>query len=127
MNEFELSNQLLVWLLFAMAVLLMAVGGVAVMLYRSHLSARQDLGHLSAQLNVFAHASIEVARAVDGLISNEPKRDNAVASRRWLLDEARARLADGEDLALISQRLRLNDDEISLLHRLVLLQQISTD
>ena len=96
------------------------VGGSAVMGYVLLLvqSARQNrrIAALQQQLDVFVDTSINVARCVDRLTHEGGSQDVAnVASRRWVLREARNRLDKGESVTEIAVPLGLSRDEMRLL------------
>ena len=124
MSEYDLSNNLLSAGLLISSILLFGVSLFGFWLYRANLSTRRDLDTLAAQLDVFTETSILVARSVDTLSRSGQTLDRVVSSRRWLIDEARKRLSEGGELEQIGQCLGLNEDEISLLHRVCLQQQV---
>jgi len=81
-------------------------------------SARQhrQIQQLQAQLEIFVDSSINVARSVDLLLKQGNSTSLAnVASRRWVLAEARKRINGGEDLHDVAQPLGLSSDEARLL------------
>ncbi len=81
-------------------------------------SARQNrqIRQLQAQLEVFVDSSINVARSVDVLLKQGHSTSLAsVASRRWVLAEARKRINSGEDLQDVARPLGLSSDEARLL------------
>ena len=96
------------------------IGGVAITGYVLLLvqSARQHkrITELQAQLEVFVDTSINVARCVDRLTRQGNSQEIAnVASRRWVLREARTRLDKGESVNDIAVPLGLSRDEMRLL------------
>ncbi len=96
------------------------VGGSAVLGYVLLLvqSARQHrrITELQQQLEVFVDTSINVARCVDRLTHEGGSQEIAnVASRRWVLREARNRMDQGESVTEIAVPLGLSRDEMRLL------------
>ncbi len=96
------------------------VGGVTVLGYALLLaqSSRQHrrITELQQQLEVFVDTSINVARCVDRLTHDGGSQEIAnVASRRWVLREARNRLEKGESVTEIAVPLGLSRDEMRLL------------
>ena len=96
------------------------IGGSAVLGYVLLLvqSARQHrrITLLQKQLEVFVDTSINVARCVDRLTRDGGAQEVAnVASRRWVLREARNRLDKGESVTDIAVPLGLSRDEMRLL------------
>ncbi len=96
------------------------VGGVTVLGYALLLvqSSRQHrrITELQQQLEVFVDTSINVARCVDRLTHDGGAREVAnVASRRWVLREARNRMDKGESVTEIAVPLGLSRDEMRLL------------
>ncbi|MEM7100300.1 MAG: hypothetical protein AAF541_18685 [Pseudomonadota bacterium] len=100
--------------------------GVAVWMFLQNRAARSQLSILSEQLEVFTRSSIEVAKTVTRLLDGQDLREiqTHVSSRRWVVDEARARLDDGQPLDQVAGSLGLNHDEVSLLHRLCLSKEL---
>ena len=102
------------------SILIAIVGGSAVLGYVLLLvqSARQHrrICTMQKQLEVFVDTSINVARCVDRLTHEGGSREVAnVASRRWVLREARNRLDQGENITEIAAPLGLSRDEVRLL------------
>ncbi len=102
------------------SLLITIIGGVAVTGYVLLLvqSARQHkrIAELQDQLEVFVDTSINVARCVDRLTRQGGSQEIAnVASRRWVLREARNRLDKGESVNDIAVPLGLSRDEMRLL------------
>lgn len=106
--------------MFSFAVLgVMGVAGVVGYVLLLVQSARQHkrIAQLQAQLDVFIDTSITVARSVDRLsqTGNSGEVKN-VASRRWVLQEAKTRMNKGETLLDIAVPLGLSRDEVRLLN-----------
>lgn len=86
-------------------------------------SLERRLQHLQDQVDMFTDSSIQVARAVDRMSKKLPTNPQpvasgskrAVASRRWVLSQARERMEQGEELLDISAPLGLCRDEVRLL------------
>ena len=101
-------------------VLVGIIGGCAMLGYVMLLvqSARQhrQIQQLQSQLEMFVDSSISVARSVDVLLKQGHTASLAnVASRRWVLAEARKRVNRGEDLQEVARPLGLSSDEARLL------------
>lgn len=77
----------------------------------------KTIAALEAKLDVFVDTSINVARSVDHLSNRGPRTEIAEAnsSRRWLIEEARTRLKQGEEVVSIGRALGLSGDEVRLL------------
>ena len=93
--------------------------GLSLLLVHQHRNVKEmqhNVLALQAQLSLFTDTSINVARSVDKLLhlQSQPKPNNQ-ASRRWLLDEAKARLAEGAEVKDVAIPLGLCRDEIRLL------------
>ena len=90
--------------------------GLIVLIHRSIKQGKQ-LSALEAQLDVFVDTSISVARSVDRLLHQGSSGDIAnVASRRWVLQEAKTRMAQGESVLDVAAPLGLSKDEVRLLN-----------
>jgi hypothetical protein len=77
----------------------------------------KQIDALKAQLDIFADSSIRVAQSVDRLVQHGKQNDSmTVASRRWILQEAKTRLQNGESLLDIAAPLGLSRDEVRLLN-----------
>ena len=77
----------------------------------------KQLADLQAKLEIFVDSSINVARSVDRVVNRASDSDTVVpiASRRNLVQEARARIAQGDDLLGTARTLNLSGDETRLL------------
>lgn len=77
----------------------------------------KQLADLQAKLDIFVDSSINVARSVDRVVNQTSATDRVVpiASRRNLLQEARTRIAQGDDLMGTAKTLKLSGDETRLL------------
>ncbi len=117
---------LVVVCVFALTVLAIVLGLVFVLIV--HQRQRREIEALRAQLQVFVDTSINVARCVDSLVvqrgalgtqssaaDSKPPQHRAVASRRWLLAEARQRLDAGTSLEELALTLGLHKDELKIL------------
>lgn len=114
-------------LLGGSALILLLLTAALVYLYTQHRRQMQVVAQLQQQLDVFVHTSINVARCVDRLaISAQPDAvdgstlqdggsPKTVASRRWLVAEARNRLEAGTSLEETRLTLGLHRDELKLL------------
>jgi hypothetical protein len=102
-------------------ILLATLGGACIcgytLLLLQSIRQHKQITDLQAQLDVFVDTSINVARSVDRLVHNggSDKLVN-VASRRWILQEAKSRLNGGESLLDIATPLGLSKDEVRLLN-----------
>ena len=77
----------------------------------------QQIKALEVQLDVFVDTSISVAQSVDRLIhQGGPGEIANVASRRWVLQEATTRMAQGESVLDVAAPLGLSSDEVRLLN-----------
>ena len=78
----------------------------------------QRLNDLSSHMDMFVEASVNVARGVDQLMYKqgpEQSAPNGTASRRWILNEAQTRLAEGQAMEKVIAPLGLSRDEARLL------------
>ncbi len=94
-----------------------ALLGVTVYVLLQNKAQQKRIDTLHEQLNIFVDTSIHVARCVDQLVrkdSPEPAH-RAVASRRWLVAEAKQRLSAGTALDEVGLTLGLQKDELRLL------------
>jgi predicted membrane metal-binding protein len=108
MSEFSL-------LILAAAGTVVASGFIGLIL-RSVWQAKQ-IKALEVQLNIFVDTSISVAQSVDRLIHQSGSGEIAnVASRRWVLQEAKTRMAHGESVLDVAAPLGLSKDEVRLLN-----------
>lgn len=102
--------------------ILLATTGVAcitgyLLLLVQNLKQHRKIDALQAQLDVFVESSIGVGRAVDRLLHQGGSNEVAnVASRRWVIQEAKDRLRQGESLADVAAPLGLSKDEMRLLN-----------
>ena len=96
------------------SLLCFVAGGVGLLVRSARL--RRELVALRSDVNVFTEASIRVAQTLDGLMQGdvEPRGANQ-ASRRYLINQAREGVRDGEPLATLAERLGLSHDEVALL------------
>jgi hypothetical protein len=87
------------------------------LLLRQHRAQSRQIAELSAKLDVFVQTSIDVARCVDQVVTSGVKEQSVstVASRRWLITEARERIAQGQKISDIAVPLGLSKDEVHLL------------
>ena len=99
-------------------ILLFTVAGscaFAMLLVENRRRARQ-VDELTRKLDIFLETSIGVARTVDRLTVHGPTESpSTVASRRWIVAEAKQRVSDGESLKEVIAPLGLSRDEESLL------------
>ena len=100
--------------------LLFAVSTVGAIVYwqgRKFQAYELRVTELQEQLALYAEASVNVARCVDALVNRGESEDvQEHASRRWVLEEAKARLERGSDLNEIAIPLGLSRDEVRLLN-----------
>ena len=78
----------------------------------------QRLNDLSSHMDMFVEASVNVARGVDQLMYKQGPEQSApkgTASRRWILNEAQTRLAEGQAIEKVIAPLGLSRDEARLL------------
>ncbi len=103
------------WILFALLGATAVAGYVGLLV--QCLRQNKQIDELRMQLDVFADSSIRVAQSVDRLLQHG-LQDNAinVASRRWILQEAKSRLQNGESVIDIAAPLGLSRDEVRLLN-----------
>ncbi len=87
--------------------------GLCLFCVRQH----KQIETLKTQLDVFVDSSIRVAQSVDQLLQHPQDSDRMnVASRRWVLQEAKSRVQNGESVVDIAAPLGLSRDEMRLLH-----------
>ncbi len=93
-----------------------AVLGYVLLLVQSARQQKQ-IRELQAHLDIFVDTSINVARSVDRLMQQGDAGKIAnVASRRWVLQEAKTRMRQGESVLDIAGPLGLSKDEVRLLN-----------
>jgi len=105
--------------------LLLALLAGLVYLFVQYRLQRRHLCDLQQQLQVFVDTSINVARCVDQMAihngagqrtqTDGPVANQAGASRRWLLAEAKHRLQAGTPLEEAGMSLGLHRDELRML------------
>ena len=88
--------------------------GLGFVIYVSREQA-QTIADLEAKLDVFVDTSINVARSVDKLSAQGVEPKDTISSRRWLMEEARTRVKQGEHAVAIGRSLGLSGDEVRLL------------
>ena len=81
---------------------------------------QQQISTLTRALHTFNDASINLARTVertlvDPTTEGVPRPALQVSSRRWVVKEAQARIAQGQFVADLRKPLCLSEDEIELL------------
>lgn len=77
---------------------------------------QRQIERLAGQLEMFVDSGINVARAVDQLAHGTGQSERTtVASRRWIVAEAKHRLDAGHSLASVAEPLGLSKDEQLLL------------
>ena len=86
--------------------------------WRRQRRLRDRLKRLEEDLGVFTEASTRVAQTLEQVLLDRVTPGQSVhTSRRYLLQQARERLAQGDSLATVARGLGLSDDEAALLGR----------
>ena len=114
-----MSTEILLWIAGG-AVAVLGTGALAACYTVVRITKLQQerVERLERSLEVFAQASMQVAKTVDQLVINGGEQSlGQTASRRWLLAEADRRLQGGTDLREIVRPLGLSQDEVRLLDR----------
>ncbi len=115
-NVHSTSAQVLaVWLVALLAVVLIGIVTAALLRWRR---AEHRVGALEREVAVYCEASTRVAQTLEEMLLARVRPGEVVhTSRRYLINQARQRLDQGEPLPRVARALGLSFDEVRLLER----------
>ena len=108
------------WILLTAVGIALGGGYIMLMIQATHQIKRMRA--MESQLGIFVDSSIAVAQSVDRLLRQGEVSGKSIASsqyvssRRWIVQEAKFRLQQGETMLDIAAPLGLSKDEVRLLN-----------